>query len=149
MLKPIVDSVIEKAPSRYALVIGVAKRARSIVEKAQHEGEILVEKPVGIAVEQLLNHEYEIVELTPEEIAAQEAAQAAADTYLAQTREANEKTQQLCDRLIADAQRKADAIVRAAQVQADAIDGRQDEKIQCETDAVYPQGALQEASLVR
>ena len=78
-----------------------------------------------------------------------EAAQAAADTYLAQTREANEKTQQLCDRLIADAQRKADAIVRAAQVQADAIDGRQDEKIQCETDAVYPQGALQEASLVR
>ncbi len=80
MLKPIVDSVIEKAPSRYALVIGVAKRARSIVEKAQHEGEILVEKPVGIAVEQLLNHEYEIVELTPEEIAAQEAAQAAAQT---------------------------------------------------------------------
>ena len=78
-----------------------------------------------------------------------EAAQAAADTYLAQTREANEKTQQLCDRLIADAQRKADAIVRAAQVQADAIDGRQDEKIQCETDAMYPQGALQEASLVR
>lgn len=78
MLKPIVDSVIEKAPSRYALVIGVAKRARYIVDKAQHDGEILVEKPVGIAVEQLLNREYEIVELTPEEVAAQEAAQAAA-----------------------------------------------------------------------
>ena len=31
MLKPIVDSVIEKAPSRYALVLGVAKVARRIV----------------------------------------------------------------------------------------------------------------------
>ena len=67
MLKPIVDSVIEKAPSRYALVIGVAKRARYIVDKAQRDGEILVEKPVGIAVDQLLNHEYEIVEADPEQ----------------------------------------------------------------------------------
>lgn len=78
MLKPVVDSVIEKAPSRYALVIGVAKRARDIVEKARAAEEILVEKPVGIAVEQLMAHQYEIVELTDEEIAAANAAKAAA-----------------------------------------------------------------------
>ena len=72
-----------------------------------------------------------------------EAAQAAADTYLAQTREANEKTQQLCDRLIADAQRKADAIVRDAKTRA-VTDGIQDESSQCETDAAYPQKTAQE-----
>ena len=73
-----------------------------------------------------------------------EAAQAAADAYLAQTREANEKTQQLCDRLIADAQRRADAIVRAAQVRAGMVDGGQDEKTHGETDAAYPQKTAQE-----
>lgn len=80
MLKPVVDSVIEQAPSRYAMVIGVAKRAREIVEKAQANGDILVEKPVGIAVDQLMNREYDIVEITDEErlaAVAEKAAQAA------------------------------------------------------------------------
>lgn len=62
MLKPIVDSVIENAPSRYALVIGISKRARQIVEDAETSGEILVEKPVGIAVEQLLEKKFVIRE---------------------------------------------------------------------------------------
>jgi len=62
MLKPIVDSAIENVPSRYALVIGISKRARQIVDEAQREGEILVEKPVGLAVDEFLNKEFTIVE---------------------------------------------------------------------------------------
>lgn len=46
-----------------------------------------------------------------------EAAQAAADQYLAQVR----GSQQLADRLVADAQRKASAIVQQAQQEADRI----------------------------
>ena len=44
-----------------------------------------------------------------------EAAQAAADQYLAQVHAANEQSQQLADRIVADAQRKATAIVQQAQ----------------------------------
>lgn len=43
-----------------------------------------------------------------------EAAQAAADQYLAQVHAANEQSQQLADRIVADAQRKATAIVQQA-----------------------------------
>lgn len=56
-----------------------------------------------------------------------EAAQAAADDYVAQVRAANEQTQTLCDRLVADARRKADAIVAQAQKQADEIAAMTDE----------------------
>ena len=59
-----------------------------------------------------------------------EAAQAAADQYLEQVHAANEKTQQLCDRLIADAQRKANAIVQQAQQEADRIRAMQGEGAQ-------------------
>ncbi len=95
MLKPVVDSVVEKAPSRYSLVIGVAKRAREIVDNAIEKKEILVEKPVGIAVEQLMRREYEIVELTEEEMAAYAAAKAEAEAKAKAEKE-------LLDRLVAD-----------------------------------------------
>ncbi len=62
MLKPIVDSAIENVPSRYALVIGIAKRARQIVDEAEQNGDILVEKPVGLAVDEFLDKDYAIVE---------------------------------------------------------------------------------------
>lgn len=58
------------------------------------------------------------------------AAQAAADQYLEQVQAANEKTQQLCDRLLADAQRKANAIVAQAQQEADGIRAMTDESAQ-------------------
>ncbi len=62
MLKPIVDSAIENVPSRYALVIGIAKRARQIVDEAEQDGDILIEKPVGLAVEEFLDKEFKIVD---------------------------------------------------------------------------------------
>ena len=59
-----------------------------------------------------------------------EAAQAAADQYLAQVHAANEQSQQLADRIVADAQRKANAIVQQAQQEADRIRAMTDEGTQ-------------------
>ena len=58
------------------------------------------------------------------------AAQAAADQYLAQVHAANEQSQQLADRIVADAQRKANAIVQQAQQEADRIRAMQGEGAQ-------------------
>ena len=58
-----------------------------------------------------------------------EAAQAA-DQYLAQVHAANEQSQQLADRIVADAQRKANAIVQQAQQEADRIRAMTDEGTQ-------------------
>ena len=52
--------------SRYSLVRATAKRAREISEEAEEDGIILVEKPVSIALDEILNNKYEIVE--PDEI---------------------------------------------------------------------------------
>ncbi|MBQ4627056.1 MAG: DNA-directed RNA polymerase subunit omega, partial [Clostridia bacterium] len=52
--------------SRYSLVTATAKRAREIAEKAEAEKTPMTEKPVSVALEELLNGDYVIVE--PEEI---------------------------------------------------------------------------------
>lgn len=57
-LKPMLKGGI----SRYSLVVGVAKRSRDIADKAKEEGEILVEKPVSLAVDELLDGLYSIKE---------------------------------------------------------------------------------------
>lgn len=48
--------------SRYSLVVAVAKRSRDLSDEAKENGEILVEKPVSLAVEELLDGEYTIKE---------------------------------------------------------------------------------------
>lgn len=63
---PDLSSVLSNHISRYSLVRATAKRAREISEEAEDEGIILVEKPVSIALDEILNHKYEIVE--PDEI---------------------------------------------------------------------------------
>ncbi|MFR8011289.1 MAG: DNA-directed RNA polymerase subunit omega [Clostridia bacterium] len=52
--------------SRYSLVIATAKLARRVVDEAEENGDILEEKPVTIALNKILDGEYEIEE--PEEI---------------------------------------------------------------------------------
>lgn len=47
--------------SRYSTVIGVAKRARIISEHAEEEKIILSEKPVKMAMEELMDGKYKIV----------------------------------------------------------------------------------------
>ena len=51
---------------RYSLVTATAKRAREISEKAEEDGEIMIEKPVSIALDEILSGKYKIIE--PEEI---------------------------------------------------------------------------------
>lgn len=66
MLNTDLRTVLTGHLSRYSLVIATAKLARRVVDNAEENGDILEEKPVTIALNKLLNKEYEIEE--PEEI---------------------------------------------------------------------------------
>lgn len=56
------DDLFNEVDSRYALVIAVAKRAREISEKADEDKIILTEKPVVIAINELLDGATKLVE---------------------------------------------------------------------------------------
>lgn len=62
MLKP--SSNIIKTPHKsiYSLVIAVAKRARQIAQDAEDNSQILIEKPVDLAVSDFINNKYKIIE---------------------------------------------------------------------------------------
>ena len=49
MLKPIVGSAVEKVPSRYSLVIGIAKRARQLAANSTND------KTVSYAINEIAN----------------------------------------------------------------------------------------------
>ncbi len=66
MFNPDLSGVLQDHLSRYSLVTATAKRAREIAEEANEEGEILTEKPVSLALDEILDGEFVIVE--PEEI---------------------------------------------------------------------------------
>ena len=57
-----VDEMLSGKKSRYALVIGVAKRAREISEEF-HENEIVsADKPVLLAIDEFKDHKYNLYE---------------------------------------------------------------------------------------
>ena len=62
MLSPSMNQLISKNESCYSLVVGVAKRAREIADELYEKGEILKEKPVKTAVEELAAGKYRIVD---------------------------------------------------------------------------------------
>ena len=66
MHKPSVSDILKNGESYYSLVVAVAKRARDIAAEAELNGEIIVEKPVQLAVEQFARGEYRMIE-TPSE----------------------------------------------------------------------------------
>lgn len=66
MFNPDLSSVLKNNTSRYSLVTAVAKRAREISEENEESEEFVTEKPVSVALEQILAGEYEIIE--PDEI---------------------------------------------------------------------------------
>ena len=66
MLNPDLRNVLQNHTSRYSLVIATAKRAREISEQAEQDHEIMTEKPVSLALDEILKGEYVIEE--PEEI---------------------------------------------------------------------------------
>ncbi len=53
MLNPAIGKLIENTDSRYKLVLDIAKKARNIAETAQENGEIIVEKPVTLAMNEM------------------------------------------------------------------------------------------------
>lgn len=61
MLRPAVNQIISKNESCYSLVIAVAKRAREIAEDLCENNQILEEKPVKTAVEEIASGKYKIV----------------------------------------------------------------------------------------
>ena len=63
---PSLKKILSNHMSRYSLVRATAKRAREIANEAEEEKIILTEKPVSIALVEILKGEYEIIE--PEEI---------------------------------------------------------------------------------
>ncbi len=62
MFNPDLREVMDVVSSRYALVSAVAKRAREISSKASEEGEILEEKPVSLALDEIIRGETKVVE---------------------------------------------------------------------------------------
>ncbi len=63
---PDLSSVLSNHMSRYSLVRATAKRAREISEEAEDDGIILIEKPVSIAIDEIIEGKYKIIE--PDEI---------------------------------------------------------------------------------
>lgn len=62
MIKPIADLILTPDQSRYSLVVAIAKRAREIAEDAEKNREVLEEKPVELAVQEYVNHEFVMIE---------------------------------------------------------------------------------------
>ena len=61
MLDPPVGELAEKTGSRYQLVNLIARRARNIAAAAQIQEEVLEEKPVSMAIEEIYSGKLEIV----------------------------------------------------------------------------------------
>ena len=67
MLNPNDIETLKGNNSRYAVVIGVAKRARDIAEAAEENKEILIEKTVSLAINDIKSGEYKLVTEEPTE----------------------------------------------------------------------------------
>ena len=57
-----VDDLFYGKVSRYSLVIGVAKRARQITQEFEDNGIITDEKPVLLAIDEIKDHKFNILE---------------------------------------------------------------------------------------
>ncbi|MBQ6847368.1 MAG: DNA-directed RNA polymerase subunit omega [Clostridia bacterium] len=55
MLNPNIGKLIKENDNRYRLVLDIAKTAREISGEAEEKGEIIIEKPVSIAIDKLAN----------------------------------------------------------------------------------------------
>ena len=66
MFNPDLRQILTNHLSRYSLVTATAKRAREISDEALENDEIMIEKPVSLALDEILEGKYIVVE--PEEI---------------------------------------------------------------------------------
>ncbi len=67
MLRPTDIEKLKGNKSRYAVVMGVAKRAREITDRAVEDHTILIEKPVSLAVKDLTEGDFKIMMPNEEE----------------------------------------------------------------------------------
>ena len=68
MHKVNVDELFEGKQSKYALVVGVSKRAREITQEFEDEKIVSEEKPVLLAIEEIRNHEINLLEPDEDEL---------------------------------------------------------------------------------
>lgn len=60
MLRPSDIEQLKGDNSRYAMVVAVAKHAREIADKAIENNEIIIEKPVSLAIEDFKGGDYKV-----------------------------------------------------------------------------------------
>ena len=63
-----VDELFQGKQSKYALLVGVSKRARQITQTFEEEGTVTEEKPVLIAIDEIRNHEINLLEPDEDEL---------------------------------------------------------------------------------
>ena len=63
-----VDELFEGKQSKYALVVGVSKRARQITSTFEEEGTVTEDKPVLLAIDEIKNHEINLYEPDEDEL---------------------------------------------------------------------------------
>lgn len=63
-----VDELFAGRQSKYALVVGVSKRARQLTQMFEEEGTVVEEKPVLLAIDEIKNHEINLLEPEDEEL---------------------------------------------------------------------------------
>ena len=63
-----VDELFQGKQSKYALVVGVSKRARQITQTFEEEGTVTEDKPVLLAIDEIKNHKISIYEPDEDEL---------------------------------------------------------------------------------
>lgn len=68
MHKVDVDELFAGKQSKYALVVGVSKRARQITKKFEEDDIVTEDKPVLLAIEEIKSHKINILEPDEDEL---------------------------------------------------------------------------------
>lgn len=63
-----VDELFAGKQSKYALVVGVSKRAREITQKFEDDGVVTEEKPVLLAIDEIREHKVNLLEPEDDQI---------------------------------------------------------------------------------
>lgn len=63
-----VDELFQGKQSKYALVVGVSKRARQITRTFEEEGIVTEDKPVLLAIDEIKNHKINLLEPDEDEL---------------------------------------------------------------------------------
>lgn len=62
MHRPSVNEILKEKESYYSLVVAISKRAKVIADDALKNSEVLIEKPVQLAVEDFANGKFKLIE---------------------------------------------------------------------------------------